>query len=158
MSLIDFNIRSRKASSMAHSYLIPLAAIVSGLHESEEKVQSYEARIEQLKGDMIKMERTLQDDINSLTMKNSILSSLLEAINHHEGTESLAAPSLRGSSSGSSSSPRMDSASNSTPSRVAEGSGLTSVDMDTEAFLSRHISRLPTDIQVGEVWHCNFSD
>lgn len=133
---------------MAHFYLIPLAAIVSNLQQSEEKVQLYEVEIEQLKRDMIKMERTLQDDITSLTMKNSILGSLLEAINHHEGTESLAAPSLRSSSS-SGSSARMDSATSSMPTR-GEGVGLAAMDMDTEAFLSRHISRLPSDIQVGE--------
>lgn len=115
--------------------------LVRSLQESEEKVQSHETEIGRLRSDMLKMERTLQDDINSLTMKNSILGSLLEAINHHEGTESLAAPSLRGSGSA-----RMDSTTNS----LSTGSGaasLAAVD-DTEAFISRHISRLPSDIQV----------
>jgi len=63
-------------------YLVAL--LVNNLQQSEEKILTYESEICHLRHDMVRMERSLQDDINSLTMKNSILKSLLEAINQHE--------------------------------------------------------------------------
>lgn len=111
-------------------------SLVNDLQHSEEKILTYENEISSLRDDMSKMECNLQDDINSLSMKNSILRSLLEAINQHEGPESssTASSSAASVSNKQSSSDRAD----------------MELEVEHDSLIAGHISRLPQDIQVSE--------
>lgn len=101
---------------------------------------TYEKEISRLRNDMFRMERDLQDDINSLTMKNSILRSLLEAINHHEGGDNSRRSNNIDAQPSAGTGVTMNSDDANTDSAVAQ--------LDTDSLISRHISRLPHEIQV----------
>lgn len=123
---------------MKLSISVPVS-LVNDLQHSEEKILTYEDEIASLRNDMFKMENNLQDDINSLTMKNSILRSLLEAINQHEGV---------GSSSTVSSSNAGSVSNRQTNSRVDKVD--MELDVEHDSLIAGHISRLPKDIQVSK--------
>lgn len=93
------------------------------------------------------MERNLQDDINSLTLKNTILRQLLDVISEHEGEDKPASgkePQLQ--------SPRLrrlkTSNNNETAGSAATEPALANSDLGSDSVIAKHINRLPHDIQV----------
>lgn len=87
------------------------------------------------------MERNLQDDITSLTMKNSILRQLLEVISEHEGDDK-----TFGSKESHKQSTQQKRSnlcnSNDSPTQLATS------DLGSDSVIAKHINRLPHDIQV----------
>lgn len=112
--------------------------MANSVYESEKKILVYEEEIGALRRETQAMERDLQQDISSLTTRNCILRSLLEAISEHEGgteapqggaTEQLqeTVPDINGSS-------------------LSEKS-----ELEEDSVIAKHIYRLPQELQVGEI-------
>lgn len=123
-----------------------IAKLVSSLSDSEQKILTYETEIAILRGDMFKMERNLQDDINSLTMKNSLLRSLLEAINEHGENH-------KDGENSEQSATDLSTTSAASNHKMAEDRSNTQLthhnDISNDSVITTHINRLPQEIQVG---------
>jgi len=91
---------------------------------------------------MCKMENSLKGDINKLTMKNTILRSLLEAINEHEGETTNASDSSETNASNSNDA----TGSSVTPSSMEPAH----YDVSNDNLVTQHMSRLPLDLQVNK--------
>ena len=134
---------------------------MNNLTESEQKILTYETEIALLRSDMYKMERNLQDDINSLTMKNNLLRSLLEAINDHEESEGSGSSQTNVSNRGDRKHRRSSSTATSAARTMEEDKReqqlATHNEISNDSMIAKHINRLPQEIQVRAIEGSDFS-
>ncbi|XP_067945030.1 golgin subfamily A member 6-like protein 22 [Watersipora subatra] len=141
------NSKSAYEQNQGKKSIPDIGELARKLQESEEKVVFYESQLLALRRDMQTMEKNLHDDINSLTMKNSILRQLLEVISEHEGDEKYGGGEAQHPHHSRQANFRQTADRDKTDSTMESESAIANSDLGSDSVIAKHISRLPHDIQ-----------